>query len=171
MGDFISLFPWVDWFRLLFVFVFNPLLFSGNVSLKILPHNFNHKFVAFLIHFFIFLFLFSFLFFFSFLKNMIFSKFVSKPVNFRHLLYYNLSSSSHIILIFFTLSHSQPPISPLPLPCLGWSWSSLKIIDINGSWTVLVILLYPMCIFLYFDMCTVCKMIWSQFYMKDRTSW
>ena len=63
-------------------------------------------------------------------------------------------------LHLFTLSYSHPPTSPLPLPCLGWSrlWSSPGIVCTNGLWTVIVIILY-FCIFLYFDMYFVCKMI------------
>ena len=91
---------------------------------------------------------------------MIYSKFMSKPVNFLPFALFQFFILISYHLHLFTLSYSHPPTSPLPLPCLGWSrlWSSPGIVCTNGLWTVIVIILY-FCIFLYFDMYFVCKMI------------
>ena len=107
-----SSFLLVFWFRLIFDFEFNAIC---NQFPLILPHNLNYLFFALLAHLFFSFFFIYFSFWFSF-TNMIYSKFISKPVNFLPfaLLQFFIIMSYHLHL--FTLSHSQPPTSHLPLP-------------------------------------------------------
>ena len=97
-------------------FAINFLLFCHTIKIIIfLLLCTAHPFFYLLLIFFIFLFSFWF----SFIVNL--CKFMSKPVNFLPfaLLQFFIIISYHPHL--FTLSHSQPPTSPLPPPSAGWS--------------------------------------------------
>ena len=108
-----------------------------------------------------------FIFLFSFLQKRFSLNLCLNLSTIRHLLYFNLSSSSHIILIFNPLTL---PTSHLPSPSpFAWAEANLWSPSLSTpmDWTVIVIYLYFV-YFLYFDisaiiLCQFCK-------IKDRTS-